>query len=149
MYKFIVTLCITLLVGCGGNVKPVACTGVDWTSLGQTTATSGKSVRTFDAYRDQCGSNLEEGAMDSYLDGYTKGIIEYCTFENGYSLGSLNRSVEATCPLEVRSGFERGYAQGTRERNERLSELNREKEEHERDETRKLMEPVKPGPPLN
>jgi hypothetical protein len=140
MYRFIVTLCITLLVGCGGNVKPVACTGIDWTSLGHATAISGKSVRTFDSYRDQCGSNLEEGAIDSYLDGYTKAVIEYCTFDNGYSLGSLNRSVEATCPIEVRSGFERGYAQGARERNDKLSELDREREEHERNKMRGSIE---------
>ena len=132
MYKLIASLCLILLAGCGGNVKPVACTGIDWTDLGYTTATSGKSVRTFDAYRDQCGSNLEETAMDSYLEGYTKGVIEYCTYENGHLLGSQNKPIEGSCPIEVRSAFDNGYAQGLREFKEKLTDLRRESDENER-----------------
>lgn len=134
MYKLIATLCLMLLVGCGGNVKSVTCTGIDWNDLGYTTATNGKSVRTFDAYRDQCGSNLEENAMDSYLEGYTKGVIEYCTFDNGHLLGSQNRAIGSSCPIEVRSIFEKGYAQGAREREEKLVDLNREREDADREE---------------
>lgn len=147
MYKLIATLCLMLLVGCGGNVKSVTCTGIDWNDLGYTTATKGKSVRTFDAYRDQCGNNLEEGAMDSYIEGYTKGVIEYCTYDNGYILGKQNKPIGASCPIEVRSLFEKGYAQGLRELKENLAELDRERENTEREEMIKASKSQQPTTP--
>lgn len=111
MYKVALGLLIVALMGCS-SYKQVACSGKDWYQLGFDTAATGKSVRTFDSYRDQCGSDLEDIAMDQYLDGYTKGIVGYCTYDNGYELGSTNRQVVVTCPHEIREEFEKGYHQG-------------------------------------
>src|SRR5690554_6583232 len=68
-----VTMATALLAGCGGNVKEVSCAGKDWYALGYETAIKGQNVRSFDAYRSQCGQNLEAGALDTYVSGYTKG----------------------------------------------------------------------------
>lgn len=101
------------LVACKSNVKEeVTCTGIDWYELGMTTATQGKSVRTFNRYRDNCGDNLDKNAMHLYLDGYSKGIIQYCTFENGYQLGNTSLENPNICPTELSEQFDKGFQKG-------------------------------------
>lgn len=98
----------------------------------------GKSVRTFDAYRDGCGENLEAGALNSYIDGYTRGIVEFCTYEHGYEYAAQNLSMPDVCPTELKSAFEKGYAVGKFELREKLSELNRKQEDQVRQQEAKV-----------
>lgn len=105
-------VCAGLLAGCGGNVKRVSCSGLNWGNYGYETGRAGESVREFDQYRDGCGDRLEAGAMQAYLDGYSKGITEYCTYKNGYDLGYTKKRMSKACPAELRSEYERGYKSG-------------------------------------
>ena len=73
------------LAGCQSTTTDnefVCSTQTDWHQLGLTTAQKGKSVRAFDNYKAQCGDALPQNAQDLYLDGFTIGIKEYCTYEN-------------------------------------------------------------------
>lgn len=111
------------LIACGGNVKNVQCSGMDWNEHGYKAAQSGKSPRDFNRYRDGCGDKLETGAVDAYLDGYTRGIVEFCTYENGYARGLSNKKMDNTCPVEMRSKYEQGYKLGLFELNEKIKLL--------------------------
>jgi hypothetical protein len=124
-------LCVLgLLSGCGGNTKnDVACSGLDWEKLGFDTATSGQSVRTFDSYRKSCGKDLETGAMDTYIDGYTRGVIEYCTYENGYSMGVANKPIPEVCPVEAAGNFSKGYKVGQFETSEKIRKMDQLQED--------------------
>lgn len=136
MYKSALIVCLLSLAACSSNPQ-VACSGQDWKELGFETAVSGKPVRTFDSYKDQCGSRLEANAMDLYLDGYTLGILGYCTYEKGFELGSSNRSVKPTCPLELRAEFNRGYNHGKVEFDKKadlMKKMDAMKEEADRSE---------------
>ncbi len=126
-------LCLSaVLTACGGNVKQdLACTGENWEALGYSTATSGKSVRSFDRYRDGCGDKLEKNAIRTYLDGYTRGILEFCTFDKGYELGFGNKTLPDVCPVELRDQYVKGYRKGQLEINAHLSKMDRLKEEQE------------------
>mgnify|MGYP000887611048 FL=1 len=114
MNKWMLTgvVCAGLMTGCGGNVKRVSCSGLDWNKFGYETALAGESVRTFDQYRDGCGARLEEGAMQTYMDGYSKGIAEHCTYKNGYALGFTKKSMSKSCPTELLAEYERGFKSG-------------------------------------
>jgi hypothetical protein len=134
MYKLLfVALTTSVLAGCGGNVKDVTCAGKDWYALGYETAVQGNHVRTFDTYRNQCGESLEKGALDTYVSGYTKGIVEYCTYEKGYELGSQNKNIDQTCPPEVRSQFNRGYNVGLGELKDKMRDLDQQSIDAQRD----------------
>jgi len=111
MFKYLLIGSLALLTACGGNVKEVACTG-DWHDVGYQTALDGEHVRTFEKYKTSCGESLVAEAKDRYLDGYTKGVIEYCTYDNGYKLGKRNIKIESTCPYEISMDFRRGYKVG-------------------------------------
>ncbi|MCR6652191.1 MAG: DUF2799 domain-containing protein [Cellvibrionaceae bacterium] len=114
MTKWIISavVCAGLLAGCGGNVKRVSCSGLDWGKFGYETAQAGESVRQFDPYRDGCGDRLEAGAMQAYIDGYSKGMVEHCTHQNGYDRGYTKKPMNKSCPEELRSDYERGYKSG-------------------------------------
>lgn len=117
---FILLLVASSLLACGGNIKESNCTGNNWASVGYDTAKKGKSIRSFDEYTKACGANLSAGAKDAYIDGYTKGIIEYCTYDNGYKIGSANATIPDVCPYELRAEFIKGYKQGNLEVSEKL-----------------------------
>ena len=103
---------LTMLSGCGGNVKNVHCKGLNWSQQGYEAAQSGKSVREFDQFRNQCGERLEAGAMNAYVDGYGTGIREYCTYDNGYAQGFTKKTMSDFCPTELRQVYEKGYRAG-------------------------------------
>lgn len=108
----IVLLLATGLSGCAGKVKELSCTGNNWAEIGYNTAKAGKNIRSFDAYVEACGDKLETNAKETYIDGYTKGVIEFCTYENGYLYGENNTEDPKICPYEIRGIFTKGYSQG-------------------------------------
>ena len=124
MLKIFLCLFLTsILFACGGNIKKTDCTNNNWSAIGYETAQKGKSIRTFDEYQKTCGDTLTPSAKDTYIDGYTKGIIEFCTFENGHKIGSSNREMPDICPYEIRAEFIRGYKQGLLELTEKLHKM--------------------------
>jgi hypothetical protein len=133
MYRLLILGALTVaLTGCGGNVKQISCAGNDWLQLGYDTAMAGKSVRSFDTYRKQCAENLEKEAMTIYLDGYTRGVMEYCTYDNGFVLGGQNKAIKNICPPELRTLFDRGYNVGLAELKTKMRDLDQITEERDR-----------------
>ena len=61
--------------------------------------------------------------MNKYLDGYTVGIVEYCTYDNGYALGLRRGKFLNICPMELRAAYTKGYNQGVFELNENIRSL--------------------------
>ncbi|HEY6527225.1 MAG TPA: DUF2799 domain-containing protein [Cellvibrionaceae bacterium] len=120
---FSLVIASLLLTGCGGNVKKIACTGQDWTGFGYKAGAEGKSVHEFDAHRSDCGAKLEKNALKAYLDGYTRGIVEFCTYENGYAMGNKKLPMSENCPLEVRASFVKGYNVGKLDIDEKIHRL--------------------------
>lgn len=133
MYRFILfTIPAVLLVSCAGNVKQISCVDNDWNRIGYETATAGKSVRTFDTYSEQCLESPGDEAKKTYVDGFTRGIIEYCTYENGFELGLKDRSLADVCPMELRSAFNEGYKRGKFEYDEKMRRMGSLSEQKER-----------------
>lgn len=119
----IVLLLATGLSACAGQVKELNCAEENWVTVGYNTAKAGKSIRSFDTYAESCGTNLPAGAKEAYIDGYTKGIIEFCTYENGFKYGANNIEISEICPYEVRTAFVKGYKQGLLELNDKMRQM--------------------------
>ncbi len=85
------------------------CNKADWQQIGHKIGSSGKPVRLFNSLKDDCDGKIAETARASYLEGYREGIKEYCTYENGFSLGEQGKEGVMKCPLELREGFDKGY----------------------------------------
>lgn len=123
---------VVAAVGCGGNVKQVSCVSRDWNQVGYDTAMSGRTVRTFDNLSSGCEAAPDEAAKSAYLDGYTRGVLEYCTADNGYKMGAANHKPTEICPLEIRAAYAKGYQQGQLEHREAIQGMKRATEEAER-----------------
>lgn len=112
MYKLIIPLVALGLTACNSTsdkVNLAQCTNNNWADIGYETALSGKSVRFFNKFEEQCGEKLAVDAKSHYLDGFTSGIKEYCTYDNGFKLASKSLPNKNTCPYELRSPFDKGY----------------------------------------
>lgn len=137
-----ITAATMLLAGCASTANRVSCVDNDWTKIGYDTAIDGKTVRAFEGYSDKCLEPVGDKAKKSYVDGFTKGILEFCTFENGYLQGSENLSIKEVCPVEVRSAYVKGYNQGLFEYKDTRRNLrdsaNRNESEMEIEESRNI-----------
>ncbi len=129
---------LILAAGCATNepTKMVACDVENWEELGQQTALSGRSVRTIDAYRSSC-EDLDDDTIAIFVDGYLLGLLEFCTYENGYKHGNTNISVRSDiCPHEIREQYALGYRDGQRNRGVITDDMDRAGERGHDDWTR-------------
>ncbi len=131
--KKIITVAITVftLAACQSTTEEaqvkVSCSS-NWVDVGYEVALDGKSVRTFTKYEEMCKESLSASAKSDYLDGYTKGIVEYCTYEKGFDLGESGKLNNNVCPHELRQNFDKGFLAGDRALVEKKDQVQKEAE---------------------
>jgi hypothetical protein len=101
------------------------CNNDNWTEFGHKTALAGKSVRTFNTYKDKCADKLPQTAKETYLTGFRAGLKEFCTYENGYKTAEVGKENTKLCPLELRAEFDLGYTKGYKDLKDKKSEAKR------------------------
>ncbi len=87
------------------------CLNNNWNQIGAEIAVSGKSVRNFLKYKERC-PNITPDDKAAYLEGYSLGIKEYCTFANGFKMGYEGGENVVVCPLELRTAYQKGLKKG-------------------------------------
>lgn len=111
--SIVILLSIGSLLSCGSTADTALnCAEPSWFAQGKTSALNGKAVRYFDKYVQQCGKQLPDNAKQEFIQGFSAGLAEYCTYETGYKRGVNNLPVNNNCPLETRADFELGYKNG-------------------------------------
>jgi len=134
MYKIILPIFAVALTACSSTTQSVNldnCSQSNWSEFGYETAISGKSVRHFNKFEEQCGENLAKNAKSQYLDGFTIGIKEYCTYDNGFKLASKSLPNKNTCPFELRAEFDKGYKVAALVQKELQKSVKKMQEQHE------------------
>ena len=109
-------LATLFLAGCSA-IRPEHCPYADWGATGELHASKGFQSRLPGLY-DTC---LPVGVLpdgDAYIAGYQRGLLGFCTIENGWVWGG-NRTVNPSiCPPALSAGFDRAF--NTRATLERL-----------------------------
>lgn len=99
---------VSLLVASCSAIRPEHCPYADWGATGELHAIKGFQSRLPGLY-DTC---LPVGVLpdgDAYIAGYQRGLMRFCTIENGWVWGS-NRSVNPNiCPPALAPGFDRAF----------------------------------------
>ncbi|HEY7883526.1 MAG TPA: DUF2799 domain-containing protein [Cellvibrionaceae bacterium] len=123
---------IFILSGCATTEKHSAldCQVKDWGAFGKSAAESGQEVRIIDKYKNGC-SNFDESSLDAYLDGYSRGLITFCSYDQGYEHGINSRPASDVCPYEIQELYVRGYNDGHRKYQERIREIDQLRRESE------------------
>lgn len=127
MYKLIIITCMGLLLfGCAsvGEQQASDCAGKDWRAFGKSAAESGIEIRTIDKYKSGC-SNFDKSSLDAYMDGYARGLIKFCSYDQGYTHGKNSLPASEICPLEIRELYVSGYNVGAREYKETILKIDK------------------------
>jgi len=123
-----------LLAGCSNTKvsENVSCAEKDWGEFGRQMAETGREVRTIDKYKNSC-STFDENDLDAYLDGYSRGLVTFCTYDTGYQHGSKNMEAQLICPYEIRQDYVKGYNAGKFKFDSTISDMKRLRDAEERD----------------
>ena len=101
-------------MGLGDNL------GVDWRLCGYEDGLRGHAGEEIAAHRPACTAAGATPDMIAYQAGLREGLEEYCSPENGFSLGVRAAMREDSCPDEMKASFLAAYREGL-ESHERLS----------------------------
>ena len=99
------------LGGCASMSKEDCLTG-NWYVQGYEDANGG---RTFDRFDDHVKACAKVGATPDeavYGTGYEAGLVDYCTPERGYQLGSRDSEYRDICPFDTEAAFLGRYVDG-------------------------------------
>lgn len=144
--KYLIGLIASILIlsGCSttGEQQALACEGKDWAAFGKSTAEAGIEIRTIDKYKNGC-RNFDESSLDAYLDGYARGLITFCSYDQGYNDGKNSLPASEICPLEIRELYVGGYNLGQREYKENILKIDRLRRQSEDSRDQQHMNPAK------
>ena len=111
-------LSLTVFLASCAAIRPEHCPYADWNATGELHASKGFQSRLPSLY-DTC---LPVGVLpdgDAYIAGYQRGLLGFCTIENGWVWGG-NRTVNpGICPPALSPGYDRAFK--TRAALERLA----------------------------
>lgn len=99
------------LGGCAAVTKE-QCVAGDWSELGEAHASVGKPTSHLDDVVKSCGKHGITPDTRAYLSGWHRGVQNYCTPLNGFTLGKQYKTRSEICPPQLASGFEHGYQLG-------------------------------------
>jgi len=110
------------------------CLTADWYEQGLRDGRNGQPRHYLDAHREACAKVGVVPEAVPYGKGHAEGIRQYCTPENGASLGRQGRSYRNSCPAELESAFLQRYRPAYRvyEAEQRVRSLDNEVQSKER-----------------
>jgi len=114
--RLTIPLLMLLLSGCGSTPVAVVskCQSADWYEIGRQDGAQGEPAEKLETRRDECQNYYTEKAEALYLNGRERGLVEYCTSENGLALGRRAELYYYVCPYNLEAGFIGAYKRGKR-----------------------------------
>ncbi|MDO3388606.1 DUF2799 domain-containing protein [Gilvimarinus sp. SDUM040013] len=95
--------------------KQVSCDIPNWQEQGLADASSGAQPDIIKNYQESCGTQFSGDNINAYKLGFFLGLQQFCSYENGFELGSKNNIKTYTCPMEQAEKFRQGQKDGYRE----------------------------------
>jgi len=102
---------LVALGGCAAVTKE-QCTAGDWSALGKAHASVGKPASHLDDVVKSCGQHGITPDATAYLSGWHRGVQNYCTPLNGFTLGKQYKTRSPICPPALSPRFEHAYQLG-------------------------------------
>lgn len=117
MLKRLVLLgfCISLIAATPGcTISKKDCLADDWQTKGYLDGKKGRSADVISSYAKTCAKHGTTPDASAYSEGFSVGIVEYCTAENGFKEGEDNDKYSGACPPELEGVFLEYYVSGLR-----------------------------------
>lgn len=111
MKKLILFPLVLMLSGCASMNKK-ECQVADWQAVGYQHGARGQAATAFERYRADCSKHDIKADFTAFKRGHQQGLADYCTFEQGISLGNIGQNYNIRCPSSRYPRFEEGYSAG-------------------------------------
>lgn len=108
-----VLVCALLLGGCA-VMSEQQCRSADWREQGLRDALAGHPRARLADIQDACAEAGVRPDVARYWDGWTQGIYQFCSPDNGARWGREGRSYQQSCPPQLEAGFLDNYRLGRR-----------------------------------
>lgn len=102
-----------LLASCA-SMSEKECLSADWHDQGYRDGRNGQSLSRIEDHREACAKVGVAPDLAAYKAGRAKGILEYCTADNGVREGRRGASYRNACPPELEGRFLDHYRAGKR-----------------------------------
>lgn len=107
-----ILLGVATLSGCATMDKS-ECTSANWEIIGFEDGAAGRSGSYVGQHRSACAEYGVSPDLRSYLTGHKRGLIQYCNYQSGFSLGNQGRSFSNICDGQKGNEFSQGYKKGS------------------------------------
>lgn len=127
-------LIVTLLVAGCAAMSEEECRHADWHEQGMRDALAGHRVSRMAALREACAKAGVAPDVQRYRAGWSQGIQQFCTPEQGARWGRQGRGYADSCPAALEPGFLGPYQAGRRlhEAEAQVDHLHREQDRLQR-----------------
>ncbi len=86
----------------------------DWYGVGVEDGERGYPLSRLASHREACGEYGIGVQADAWREGRERGLLRYCTPENGARVGRAGESYQQVCPVELEAAFLREFEWGHR-----------------------------------
>jgi hypothetical protein len=122
--QLILGVSLSLLAGGCATLDKSECREADWTIIGLEDGARGRPVSYIGNHRKACAEYGVKPDLALYQRGHADGLKQFCTADNGFSLGRAGRGYNNVCPPDLNGQFLAGYETG-RELRALSSDINR------------------------
>ena len=99
------------LVGCASLSKD-ECLQANWYELGWRDGNQGKPRSLFQKHADACLKHSVRAEKTEYFRGRDDGLMNFCTYDNGFAQGKTGKSYHYVCPPNLEASFLAGFIKG-------------------------------------
>lgn len=106
-----INLAILFTSGCA-TMNKAECTSADWYSIGFEDGAKGKQASRIGSHRKACAKHGIVPDFQLYTRGRDKGLVQWCTPNNGYQQGLKGKRPTGVCPDNLAPAFEEALLNG-------------------------------------
>lgn len=99
------------LIGCS-TLSKNECLQANWYELGWRDGNLGTPRSLFQEHADACVEHNVRAEKAEYFRGRDDGLINFCTYDNGFSQGRYGKSYNYVCPPYLEASFLAGFSSG-------------------------------------
>jgi hypothetical protein len=100
--------------GCSTGMGRDQCAAADWRTIGYEDGLKGWPADRIGLHRTACARHQVTPDLAAYLEGRSRGLVEYCQPRNGYRVGLRGGGYANVCAGEAEAAFVDGYRHGRR-----------------------------------
>jgi len=114
-HAFYLLLCVGLQTGLLGGCATLnkdECLNANWEAIGFKDGHDGYPQSRIDEHRKACAEYRIKPDLTVYLQGYERGIREFCKPQRAFQYGLRGHAYREVCPADMRRTFNEAYAEG-------------------------------------